>query len=82
MKALTLGRRGSLVLLIVSMLLLAGCSNGDDGVTAAVPDAQKSNILFIGIAVGLPTITATLPAAMVRWIRKTWSSGLNSVSGT
>lgn len=47
MKALTLGRRGSLVLMMVSMLLLAGCSSGDDGVTDTVPDAQKSNILFI-----------------------------------
>lgn len=48
MKALPLGRRGSLVLLIVSMLLLAGCS-GDDSATTALPDAQKSNILFIVI---------------------------------
>lgn len=49
MKALTFVRRGSLVPLIVSMLLLAGCSSGNDGATATVPDAQKSNILFIVI---------------------------------
>lgn len=42
MKALPLGRRGSLVLLIVSMLVLAGCSSD-----AVVSDAKKPNILFI-----------------------------------
>ncbi|CAM5220444.1 hypothetical protein CDEF62S_00653 [Castellaniella defragrans] len=48
MKALPHGRRGSLVVLLkVSMLLLAGCSGGDDG--AVAPSAQKSNILFIVI---------------------------------
>lgn len=44
MGALPLGRRGSFVLLMISMLWLAGCS-GD----AAEPVAKKSNILFIVI---------------------------------
>ncbi|NYT45044.1 sulfatase-like hydrolase/transferase [Alcaligenaceae bacterium] len=48
MKALPLARRGSLVLLMVSMLLLAGCS-GDDSVATAPSDAQKPNILFVVI---------------------------------
>lgn len=52
MKTLTLPRRGIFVSLIVSMLVLAGCSGGNDDATAAAPDApdaQKPNILFIVI---------------------------------